>query len=61
MESIKSLIAARTLPKNIENFNTWTFWDGITWNQDKNSVDSLSDGVSNELSVTPTESGRTFW
>ncbi len=57
MESNKSLIAARILPKNIENFNTWTFWDGKTWNQEKNSVDSLSDGVSNELSVTPTDDG----
>ena len=58
LEGNKSLIAARTLPKNIENFNTWTFWDGKTWNKEKNSVDSLADGVSNELSVTPTDDGR---
>lgn len=58
LEGNKSLIAARTLPKDIENFEKWTFWDGKTWGSDKHSVASLADGVSNELSVTPTDDGR---
>ena len=58
MEGKKSLIAARTLPTNIEDFNKWTFWDGTGWNENKETVASISDGVSNELSVTPTEDGR---
>lgn len=58
MEGKKSLIAARTLPKDIEDFSKWTFWDGTEWNNNKETVASLSDGISNELSVTPTEDGR---
>lgn len=58
LEGEKSLVAARTLPENIEDFETWTFWDGKTWNTDKNAVASLAKGMSNELSVTPTGDGR---
>lgn len=58
LEGDKSLIVVRTLPKDIENFGKWTFWDGKTWNSDKNEVASLANGVSNELSVSPTGDGR---
>src|SRR5690606_10674814 len=53
MEGSKSLVVARTLPKNIENFDTYTFWNGSAWVKDKQQIISLADGVSNELSVTP--------
>lgn len=58
IEGSKSLVAARVLPKNIENFAMYTFWNGSVWVKDKQQIVSLSDGVSNELSVTPTEDGR---
>lgn len=58
VEGDKSLVAARTLPKNIENFDTYTFWNGTNWVSDKQQIVSLADGVSNELSVTPTGDGR---
>lgn len=58
METNKALIAARTYPKNIENIENWTFWDGVKWVAEKDSVAAIANGVSNELSVTPTEDGR---
>jgi hypothetical protein len=58
MEAKKSLIAARVLPGDIEAFDRWTFWDGENWVKNKEEVASLADGVSNELSVTPTGDGR---
>lgn len=58
METNKALIAARTYPKNIENIEKWTFWDGEQWVTEKDSVAPITNGVSNELSVTPTEDGR---
>jgi len=57
-EGKKSLIAARVLPVNIENFNKWAFWDGLEWVAGKENVMPISDGLSNELSVTPTGDGR---
>jgi len=58
MEGRKSLIAARTLPADIENFDKWTYWNGEKWLDNKNDVASITDGVSNELSITPTGDGR---
>ncbi|WP_411031240.1 DUF4185 domain-containing protein [Spongiimicrobium sp. 3-5] len=58
IEGAKSLIAARTLPKNFEDTDTWTYWSGTDWVANKQEVASLSNGVSNELSVTPTQDGR---
>lgn len=58
IEGSKSLVAARVLPKNIENFDSYTFWNGTSWVKDKQQIVSLADGVSNELSVTPTGDGR---
>jgi len=58
MERQKSLIAARVLPEDIEEFSEWRFWNGTLWVKNKEDVVSLTNGVSNELSVTPTEDGR---
>jgi hypothetical protein len=58
IEGAKSLIVARTLPKNIEDFAKYTYWNGNGWVSDKQEVVALADGVSNELSVTPTGDGR---
>ena len=58
IEGDKSLVVARTKPKDIEQFETYHFWDGKGWVKDKHQVASLAEGVSNELSVTPTGDGR---
>jgi hypothetical protein len=58
IEGNKSLIAARAIPAEIEKFDKWTFWNGSKWVENKEDVASITDGVSNELSVTPTEDGR---
>lgn len=57
-EAKKSLVATRTLPENIEEFDKWTFWNGSEWVKEKENIATISDGLSNELSVTPTEDGR---
>jgi len=54
----KSLIAARTRPEKFENFDEWTFWNGVEWTKEKEGAAGLADHVSNELSVTPTGDGR---
>jgi len=57
-EGKKSLIAARVLPKDFENVNKWTFWNDSTWVEGKENIATITDGLSNELSVTPTGDGR---
>lgn len=57
-EGKKSLIAARTKPSEIENIDEWTFWSGEEWVKGKENITPITDGLSNELSVTPTEDGR---
>ncbi|USD24471.1 DUF4185 domain-containing protein [Flagellimonas marinaquae] len=58
MERQKSLIAARVRPENIENINKWRFWNGKTWGVQKEEVVEITNAISNELSVTPTEDGN---
>lgn len=60
VEGPKSLIVARTKPENIENFNSYTFWDGKNWSENKEDIAHIATNISNELSVTPTEDGRYF-
>jgi len=57
-EGKKSLIAARSLPKDFENIAKWRFWDGNLWSKNKEDISPITDGLSNELSVTPTNDGR---
>jgi hypothetical protein len=58
MDAEKSLIAARTRPRDIEKFDRWTFWNGSKWTDNKEDIVPITDAVSNELSVTPTGDGR---
>jgi len=58
IEGAKSLIAARTRPSEIEEFDKWTFWNGTEWVQNKEDAAPITDGVSNELSVCPSGDGR---
>nr|WP_292969240.1 DUF4185 domain-containing protein [Allomuricauda sp.] len=58
MERRKSLVAARVLPKDIEDMDRWSFWNGGQWVEGKENVAEITNAVSNELSVTPTEDGN---
>jgi hypothetical protein len=57
-EGNKSLIAARTKPASFEKIDKWTFWNGEQWVEGKENIAPITNGVSNELSVTPTGDGR---
>jgi hypothetical protein len=54
----KNLMVARVLPKEFENFTSWRFWDGKDWNADMEKVTSVTQNVSNELSVSALPDGR---
>ena len=54
----KNLIVARVKPENFEQFDEWHYWDGNDWNKDKDKIATVTDRVSNELSVTPLADGR---
>lgn len=57
-EGRKSLLAARTKPGRIEKIGAWRFWNGEDWVKGVENIAPITDGVSNELSVTPTDDGR---
>ncbi len=57
-EGRKSLVAARTRPSKIERINAWRFWNGEEWVKGVENIAPITDGLSNELSVTPTDDGR---
>jgi len=54
----KKLLVARVLPRNVENFDAWRFWDGNNWNADMSRSAPVAENVSNELSVSPLPDGR---
>ncbi|GAB2686369.1 hypothetical protein GCM10027037_05340 [Mucilaginibacter koreensis] len=54
----KQLLVARVKPANFETFNKWTFWDGKSWNADMHKAVAVTDGVSNELSISALPDGR---
>ena len=49
----KELVAARVLPDEIENFGQWQYWDGTDWGNDIANCAPLTNGISQEFSVTP--------
>ena len=53
-----TLLVARVLPKDYEDFNKWRYWDGKTWNADINQIAEVTTRVSHELSVSPLPDGR---
>ncbi len=53
----KYLLAARVLPRDFMDFKAWRFWDGNDWNPDIADCARITGRVSQELSVTPLESG----
>lgn len=49
----KQLVASRVKPSQLDNFSAWEFYNGTGWSAKPEEAQSLSDSVSNELSVTP--------
>jgi hypothetical protein len=54
----KELLVSRVLPGDFENFKRWTYWDGKTWVDDMYAAATVTEGVSNELSVSDLPDGR---
>lgn len=54
----KNVMVARVLPKDFEQFDKWTFYDGTNWVKDMGKVADVTDNVSNELSLTSLPDGR---
>lgn len=54
----KHLMVARVLPKHFENFEAWRFWNGKNWSRKMEDVSFVTQGVSNELSLSPLPDGR---
>jgi hypothetical protein len=54
----KNLVAARVKPKDFENLNEWTYWNGTGWSNNKDDMKPITNAVSNELSVTPMKNGK---
>ena len=48
---VKNVMVARVKPEQFEDFSSWRFWDGNTWNTDINAVANIANRASNELSV----------
>jgi hypothetical protein len=54
----KNVMVARVKPEQFEDFSSWRFWDGNTWNTDIKAVANIANRASNELSVSPLKDGR---
>jgi len=53
-----SLLVARVLPQDYENFSKWRYWDGKNWVADISRIAEVTNRVSHELSVSPLPDGR---
>ena len=51
-------VSARVKPSEIENFDSWRFWNGKSWSTTSKDCAKLSNYVSNELSVTTLPNGQ---
>lgn len=58
LEPNKQLVVARFTPDNVEHFNKWGYWNGESWGTDINQSATITDRVSNEVSLTPLKDGR---
>ncbi|TCD00060.1 DUF4185 domain-containing protein [Pedobacter psychroterrae] len=54
----KNLLVARVLPKEFEDYSKWRFFDGTNWQSDMHKAATVTDQVSNELSLTALKDGR---
>ncbi len=54
----KELLAGRVKAEEFDRFDAWRYWDGQAWSADVERAATLTDRVSNELSVSPLPDGR---
>lgn len=54
----KELLVGRVKAAEFDRFDAWRYWDGQSWNPDVKRAATLTDRVSNELSVSPLPDGR---
>lgn len=54
----KQLVVARFKPEDVEHFEEWRYWNGKYWGSEINQVETITNRVSNEVSLTPLEDGR---
>lgn len=54
----KELMAARVLPENIESFSKYEYWNGTVWGNSINDCVPITNGISQEFSVTPVKNGK---
>ncbi|MEP6926063.1 MAG: DUF4185 domain-containing protein [Ginsengibacter sp.] len=54
----KNLVAARVHPNEFEHLNEWRYWNGTKWSKNVDDLKALTNGASNELSMTTLPDGR---
>jgi hypothetical protein len=54
----KNLVVARVKPIDFENMKEWRFYNGSSWSENINDLKPVTNGVSNELSMTTLADGR---
>jgi hypothetical protein len=57
-DKAKNLVVARVKPALFEDFDSWTFWNGVDWVSDIHQLRPIASGVSNELSVSALANGK---
>ena len=53
----KALIASRIKPADLQNYSAWRYWDGTDWVSDIRKSAPITDGISQEFSMSPLENG----
>ncbi|MDZ7401466.1 MAG: DUF4185 domain-containing protein [candidate division KSB1 bacterium] len=56
--SKKDLVAARVLPDEIDDFSRWQYWDGSAWGSEIANCAPITNGISQEFSVSPLDNGK---
>ena len=54
----KNMVVARVKPVDFENMQSWRFYNGSSWSENINDLKPVTNGVSNELSMTTLADGR---
>ncbi|NOZ62850.1 MAG: DUF4185 domain-containing protein [Calditrichaeota bacterium] len=54
----KGLVASRVLPENFADFSQWEFWNGTGWSNNIADCAVITNGISQEFSVSPLKDGR---
>jgi Domain of unknown function (DUF4185) len=54
----KNLVVARVKPVDFESLKKWKFYNGTTWSENINDLKPITNGASNELSMTTLPDGR---